>query len=70
MSTAKWQNIAGSKKLFSNNQMLPVLEHTVAHSILALPPHCVFKWILRGHFKPTPNAIIINMFEVISITYW
>ena len=51
-------NIAGSKKLFSSNQMLPVLEHTVAHSILALLPHCVFKWILRGHFKPTTNATI------------
>ena len=21
-------------------------------------PHYVFKWILRGHFKPTPNATI------------
>ena len=20
--------------------------------------HCVFKWILRGHFKPTPSATI------------
>ena len=20
--------------------------------------HCVFKWILRGHLKPTPNATI------------
>ena len=20
--------------------------------------HCVFKWILRGHYKPTPNATI------------
>ena len=34
------------------------------------PPHCVFKWILRGHLKPTPNAIISNMFEVISIKFW
>ena len=30
--------------------------------------HCVFKWILRGHLKPTP--IIINMFEVIFIKFW
>ena len=22
------------------------------------PGHCVFKWILRGHLKPTPNATI------------
>ena len=34
------------------------------------PPHCVFKWILRGHLKPTPNAIISIMFEVISIKVW
>ena len=20
--------------------------------------HCVYKWILRGHFKPTPSATI------------
>ena len=26
-------------------------------------PHCVFKWILRGHLKPTPNATISNMFD-------
>ena len=33
-------------------------------------PHCVFKWILRGHLKPTPNATISNMFEVISTKFW
>ena len=22
------------------------------------PPHCVLKWILRGHLKPTPSATI------------
>ena len=33
------------------------------------PPHCVFEWILRGHLKPTPNATIRNMFEVISFKY-
>ena len=26
--------------------------------------HCVFKWILRGHLKPTPSATIKIMFEV------
>ena len=34
------------------------------------PGHFVFKCILRGHLKPTPNAIISNMFEVISIKFW
>ena len=33
-------------------------------------PHCVFKWILRGHLMPTPNATISVMFEVISIKFW
>ena len=32
--------------------------------------HCVFKWILRGHFKSTPNATILIMFEVISVKFW
>ena len=32
--------------------------------------HCVFKWILRGHLKPTPDAAISIMFEVISIKFW
>ena len=31
---------------------------------------CVFKWILRGHFKPTPNATIQIMFVGISIIFW
>ena len=32
--------------------------------------HCVFKWILRRHLKPTANATISIMFEVISIKFW
>ena len=31
--------------------------------------HCVFKWILRRHLKPTPSATIYIMFEVISINF-
>jgi hypothetical protein len=31
--------------------------------------HCVLKWILRGHFKPTPFATMVIMFEVISIYF-
>ena len=42
----------------------------IAIPLLFAPSHCVFKWILCGHLKPTPNAIIINMFEVISIKFW
>ena len=25
-------------------------------AIVPPPPHCVFKWILRGHLKPPPSA--------------
>ena len=32
--------------------------------------HYVFKWILRVHLKPTPNATISFMFEVNSIKFW
>jgi hypothetical protein len=28
------------------------------HFYLLPPPHCVFKWILRGHLKPPPSATI------------
>ena len=31
---------------------------------------CAFKWILCGHFKPTPSATISIMLEVISIKFW
>ena len=33
-------------------------------------PHCVFKWILWGHFKPPPSGTIKIMFEVISMRFW
>ena len=36
---------------------------------LSQPGHCVFKWILGGHFNPPPNATILIMFEVISIRF-
>ena len=32
--------------------------------------HCVFKWILPGHFKPMPIATIWIMFLVIPIKCW
>ena len=30
----------------------------ITFRIFRPPPHCVFKWTLRGHFKPTTNATI------------
>ena len=32
--------------------------------------HCVFKWILRRHFKPTLGAAVQIMSEVISLNSW
>ena len=32
--------------------------------------HCVFKWVLRGHLKPTPGATIEIMFEVNTVNFW
>ena len=45
-------------------------DHSYITSVLVGGEHCVFKWILRGHLKPTPNATISIMFEFISIKFW
>ena len=63
MDVGMSENLEGRVAMWEHNLPPPLVEIGLTDlpksgEMDVRPPHCVFKWILRGNFKPTPSATI------------